>query len=172
MNLNGSLATLINGVIYEDAEDGTTAGWDIYDNDPSGAMISNVYDLGSRVIQFTGSGASNGYRLRNEDGSPWNSIRTILEWTMNYSESFVVYFDVETSAGHRYIYYTASDYDYLGTGEYVHHGLGSNVSDGQWWTFTRDLQADLEDAQPGVTILSVNGFFIRGSGMVDDIIGK
>ena len=32
-----------------------------------------------------------------------------------------------------------------------------------------DLQADLADAQPGVTILEVNGFLIRGSGRVDDI---
>ncbi len=41
--------------------------------------------------------------------------------------------------------------------------------DGQWQTFYRDLQADLEEAQPGVTILEVNGFLIRGSGRVDDI---
>jgi hypothetical protein len=33
----------------------------------------------------------------------------------------------------------------------------------------RDLQADLKVAQPGVTILEVNGFLIRGSGRVDDI---
>ena len=41
--------------------------------------------------------------------------------------------------------------------------------DGQWHTYVRDLQADLNTAQPGVTILEVNGFLIRGSGMVDDI---
>ena len=57
----------------------------------------------------------------------------------------------------------------LGTGTYVHHGLGASAKDGQWHTFTRDLQADLEAAQPGNTILEVNGFFIRGSGRVDDI---
>jgi RHS repeat-associated protein len=33
----------------------------------------------------------------------------------------------------------------------------------------RDLQADLEQAQPGVIIEEVNGFLIRGSGRVDDI---
>ena len=32
-----------------------------------------------------------------------------------------------------------------------------------------DLRADLADAQPGVTILEVNGFLIRGSGRVDEI---
>ena len=48
-------------------------------------------------------------------------------------------------------------------------GLGTDAMDGQWHTFVRDLQADLNMAQPGVTILEVNGFLIRGSGMVDDI---
>jgi hypothetical protein len=32
------------------------------------------------------------------------------------------------------------------------------------------LQADLEEAQPGVNILEVNGFMVYGSGRVDDIV--
>ena len=50
------------------------------------------------------------------------------------------------------------------------HGLGSDATDGRWHTFTRDLEADLADAQRGVNILEVNGFLIRGSGKVDDIM--
>ena len=80
-----------------------------------------------------------------------------------------IYLDVETTEGHRYIQYNPVDYDGLGDGRYVHHGLGSDVMDGQWHTFVRDLQADLAEAQPGATILEVNGFLIRGSGKVDDI---
>ena len=34
----------------------------------------------------------------------------------------------------------------------------------------RDLRADLAQSQPGATILEVNGFLIRGSGLVDDIM--
>ena len=79
---------------------------------------------------------------------------------------------METTAGHRYIYYTEAGYHNLGDGEYVHHGLGPNSIDGQWHTFVRDLQADLEEAQPGVSILEVNGFLIRGNGCVDDILLK
>ena len=52
----------------------------------------------------------------------------------------------------------------------MEYGLGPDAMDGQWHTFVRDLQADLEGAQPGVTILEVNGFLIRGSGMLDDIM--
>ena len=44
-----------------------------------------------------------------------------------------------------------------------------DASDGRWRTFIRDLQMDLKEAQPGVRILEVNGFFVRGSGRVDDI---
>ena len=158
--------------VYEDAEDGITDGWDVYDSDPAGALISNVFDEDrqSQVIELSGSGTSNGFRLRNNNGTPWhNSSQFILEWSMQYSEGFTVYIDVNTTAGHRYIYYTPADDNSLGGGKYVHHGLGSGVIDGQWRTFVRDLQVDLEDAQPGVSIEEVNGFFIRGSGRVDDI---
>jgi len=158
--------------VYEDAEDRKTYGWAVYDNNPKRARIRNVFDdqRQSRVIQLNGSGTANGYRLRNEDGSLWhNSEQFTIQWSMKYDEGFVVYLDVQTTAGHRYLYYTPLDYDRLGRWGYVHHGLGSSVTDGQWHTFTRDLQADLEDAQPGVNILEVNGFLVRGSGSMDDI---
>ena len=76
---------------------------------------------------------------------------------------------METTAGRRYLVYEPVDYDNLGSGTYVHYGLGSDVTDGRWHTFTRDLEADLADAQRGARILEVNGFLIRGSGKVDDI---
>jgi len=158
---------------YEDAEDGTTIRWSIYDNSPDGATIKNIYDNDrqSRVIQFSGSGTQNGYRLKNDDGTTWqNSNQFVIQWSMKYSESFYVYIDVQTTSGHRYLYYTRADYDGLGSGEYIHHGLGSHVTDGKWHNFFRDLQADLDDGQPGEKILKVNGFLIRGSGYVDDII--
>jgi len=88
---------------------------------------------------------------------------------MKYSESFSIYIELQTTAGRRLLQYNAVDYDLLGDDLYVKHGLGKHVKDGQWRTFTRDLEADLHDAQPDVNILLVNGFLIRGSGRVDDI---
>ena len=158
--------------VYEDAEDGTTDRWYIYDDSPEGAEIRTVFDddRQSYVIQFSGSGADNGYRLTEDDGSRWhNSSQFVVEWSMNYSEFFSVYIDLNTTAGHRYLQYRPYDYNNLGDEQYIKYGLGTNAMDGQWHTFVRDLQADLEGAQPGVTILEVNGFLIRGSGMVDDI---
>jgi len=159
-------------IVYEDAEDGNTDGWSTYDNRSRGGKIRNVFDSvrQSRVIKLKGTRTDDGHVLRNEDGTPWhNSKQSTIQWSMQYREHFVVYLDVETSAGHRYIYYTPDDYDYLGSGEYVHHGLGSVAKDGQWHTFTRDLQSDLAEAQPGVSILEVNAFALRGNGKVDDI---
>jgi len=159
-------------IVYEDAEDGDTLGWVVYDASPAGATISNVYDAdrASRVIALSGSGTLNGFNLQNEDGSPWQHTDGFnFEWSMKCFQEVYVFFDVETDAGHRWIYYAAVDYDSLGTGEYVQHGVGSAVTDGQWHTFLRDLQADLSAAQPGVSILEVNGLSIRGSAWVDDI---
>jgi hypothetical protein len=89
---------------------------------------------------------------------------------MKYSEEFTVYIDVKTTSGRRYLVYEPVDYDRLGSSTYVRYGLGSDVTNGLWHTFTRDLQEDLADAQRGERILEVNGFLIRGSGKVDDIM--
>jgi len=43
----------------EDAEDSTRDGWQIVDNDPSGAAINNLDDGGSRVISFTSDSTAN-----------------------------------------------------------------------------------------------------------------
>lgn len=157
---------------YGDAEAADTVGWDVYDPIPGGATIANVYDDQrlSRVYALAGSGSNNGYRLRNADGTPWdNTAQTIIEFSLNYSEGFTINIELQTSAGLRYIRYTNSDGSNLGSDTYVDHGLGSNASNGQWQTFTRDLQADLVAGQPGESIHAVNAFLIRGSGRVDDV---
>ena len=157
---------------YEDGEGEGTTGWDVYDNIPAGASITKVFDSdrSSNVVQFVGSGTENGYRLRNADGSYWNDTEaSIIEWSMKYSEAFVVYIAVQTTKGFRYIYYTPKENSVLGDGTYIHYGLGSQLIDGNWHTIVRDLSYDLKQAQPGNELLAVLGFLIRGSGMVDDI---
>ena len=163
-------------IVFEDAEDGDTLGWIVYDNTPAGAMISNVFDTGrgSNVIDLSGNGLSNGYVLGSEYlyGIGWHHTEGFqFEWSMKYSEDFQVFFEVDTTVGVRFIYYSPVDYDgfnYEGI-LYPHHGLGLDAKDGQWHSFSRNLQDDLAEVQPGVSILEVNGFLIRGSGRVDDI---
>lgn len=161
--------------IYEDAEDGTAEGWYIYDGTPDGAVISNVYDnvRSSRVIDLYGSGSDNGYELVNADGTDWNDVSfKVIEWSMQYEEWFTLYIAVQTKDGPRYLYYDPENTDYLDEGEYIHHGLGSDIIDGTWRTFERDLEYDLQEAQPNNELEAVDAFLIRGSGRVDDIILK
>ncbi len=182
--------------LYEDAEDGDTSGnvppnvlgWFIYDGTPAGAVISNVYDADkdSRVIKFVGPGnTNNGYMLGDwypNSAGTWNNTTEFnVHWCAKYSTNFVVYMRVYTTAVNpnytglqrfqRYIYYTAvnADYGLAGNGIYIHHGLGADKSDGQWHSFNRDLQADLDEFEPGNTITSVVAYLIRGTGSVDDI---
>jgi len=158
--------------VYEDAEDLNTAGWNIYDGDPAGASISNIEDptSHSRVIKLDGEGVENGYRLRNPDGSNWNNTQqSIFGWSMKFTEKFIVYVQVQTTDGLRYLYYTASDHDNLGAGTYIHHGLGNVSNDGNWHTVICDLENDLHEAQPENAITSILGFYVRGTGRVDNI---
>ncbi|CAB1063265.1 T1SS secreted agglutinin RTX, partial [Olavius sp. associated proteobacterium Delta 1] len=93
---------ILTSTNYEDAWNPTVSGWTVYDNEPAGAVISNVYDAdrGSRVIELSGSGLNNGYQLRKEDGNPWlDSSRFVIEWSMQYSEKFEVFIEVRTTAG-------------------------------------------------------------------------
>jgi hypothetical protein len=157
--------------IYENAEDGQIERWEIYDNNPIGAQINCVYDDGleSNVIQFDGAGQNNGYLLRNQDGSKWkNTNHTVIEWKMKWAGKFTIFVEIATDDGLKYLSYTSDSIARLGTGRYIHHGLG-HIVDGQWHTIVRDLSLDLQEGQPNVHIESINGFLVRGSGSIDDI---
>jgi hypothetical protein len=90
---------------------------------------------------------------------------------MNFDESFFVFISVQTSNGHRYLYYTADNLDYgmSSDNEYIHHGLGTATINGSWQIFTRNLDADLKEFESTNQILSINAFLIRGSGLLDNI---
>jgi hypothetical protein len=183
--------------IYENAEDKSTSGWRVYDNNPRGATISNINDntnsiipLSLRglmvsnnntsnndndnsVIQLSGAGTKNGYILGDWIGgaNEWrNTTEKIITWKMKYHEDFIVYVSVDTEEGQRYLYYTNTDRnDYGEWNNYIHHGVGAITSDGKWRTFARNLENDLKDLEPDNSIISVNAFLIRGSGLIDDI---
>jgi hypothetical protein len=158
--------------VYEDAEDGTTGGWDVTDADPAGSQIVNVFDEDrlSNVIELTGSGTQNSYQLLSEAFTQWkNTSQFVVGWSLKYSERYKVTIDVQTTAGRRFLVYTPRNRDALDKKRVIQIGVGKGTMDGQWHGFVRDLQADLEKAQAGIKITAVNSFFIRGSGRVDDI---
>ncbi len=157
--------------VVEDAEHSNTNSWRVYDKTPQGATISNVYDSDkqSRVIEVKGSGIKNGFTI-----SLGNDMRNrTIKWSMKYSEEYVVYVRINTQKGHRYLYYSPTNRNYGKAkspyAHYIHHGLGSSSKNGTWQTFTRDLTSDLKEFESNNEILSVEGFYLRGSGRVDDI---
>lgn len=159
--------------VYEDAEDGNTQGWNVYSNTSGTATIHNVEDneRGSRVIELSGQELADGYRLRDANGNRWNDRdNNILTWSMNYSEAFTMYIEVDTTNGRRYIVYTARDDDRGLNGSYIRLGLGADANDGTWRTFTRNIADDVSNWEAGNELVSINTFMIRGSGRIDDII--
>ena len=159
-------------MVYEDGEDGLTMGWDVYTGDPSSATIDNVFDAErqSQVIELTKASAFEGFRLRRDTGSDWNNAaQFVISWRMRVSEPYAIFVEVETTAGLRWLKYDYKNYDSLGSGWWVHHGLGSQTINGRWQSLARNLQADLSETQPGVQILSVKRILVHASGRFDDI---
>ncbi|MEN8141420.1 MAG: hypothetical protein ABFR97_09385, partial [Thermodesulfobacteriota bacterium] len=161
--------------IYADGETSDTAAWDIFDNDPAGALVtSGLFDeqRASHVVSLqTGFGPENGFRLRTEEGNNWdNSHQFFSQWSHLFSEDFLIYILIETSGGYRYLTYGPQTGDLLGTDIEIHHGLGPESANGAWHTYGRDLSSDLADAAPELQLLAVHAFLVRGNGKVDDIM--
>ncbi len=162
--------------MYEDAEDGDTFGWQVYDKSPLGATITNVFDAekNSKVIKLSGGGMENGYIVGNWNGRPndWAELdRKTLTWDMKFTEAYGFFVTVETTKGHRYLYYDATNKDrgLIGNGEYIHHGITPGYMDGKWHTVSVDLEADLKEYEPDNSIIRATGFLVRGSGLLDNI---
>ena len=165
------------GTLYDD---NTTNGWVIYDDVPEGASIKNeanfdVSSVGIDVISVQGSGMLNGYRLGNHAGSEgsWgNTTEKVISWDMKFSEDFNILVTIESTLGQRYLVYSPIS-DNAGIkgseGNYIHQGLGLDAKNGLWQRVSRDLEADLQKFEPGNHIVSINGLFVRGSGLIDNI---
>ncbi len=171
--------------MYEDAQNGDTVGWSIYDNKPAGAKITNIFDeeRNSYVISLNGSSTRNGYRLGNSEGraGAWNNRDQFnLSWRMKFEDRYTIYVRVLTKNAvngkfWRYFYYTNLDYDrgvYKRNKNYIHFGLGRNTADSwnpEGEAIVRDLDADLKSFESNNSIVAVNAFLVRGSGLLDDI---
>ena len=162
-----------NNVVHDDAENGDTVGWRVYANTSGQATVANVEDntRGGRVIKLIGQDIYDGFMLGNiTGGQMWDDKdNNSIKWSMNYTNSFIIYISVETTNGHRYIVYTARDDDRGLNGEYIRLGLGADANNGTWKTFTRNLASDIEGAEAGNELISIDAFLIKGSGLVDDI---
>ena len=141
-------------------EDGTSPQrWSTY------TSVGGEISAENGAIKFVGSGARTGYYLPLDIDYTQGEI---FSWKLNYTHYFRAYVGVTTTNGVRYLSYYPLDEELGKNGRFIQYALG-RVRDGQWHTFSRDLQADLEKYEAGNRVLKINGFFIRGTGMVDDI---
>lgn len=157
-------------VVYEDGEDGDTAGWSVYDDDPTGATIKNIYldETYGRVIKTDGYYTGNGYRLQNSDGTDWNNREhKNIHWEMNMQGASRVYVKVQTNQGALLIAYTEEDVAQNPDSLTVFVTIGREL--GVWRVIERNLQADLDAIRPGLIITDVDQFLIRGSGMINNV---
>jgi len=162
--------------VYFNGDGGSLEGWRLSDVTPAGAAFENVADPDdpeNRAIQLTSTGTENSFILgRINPRRSWNNRhQTNFSWRSRSNTNFRLYVRVTTPNGWRFIWYDTRNKSKLANrrGNYIHHGLGKGARNGQWQTFTRDLQADLELAQPGNTITAVHAVVVRGSVMLDDI---
>lgn len=166
VNVDGYLC---ERTLREDAEDGTTAGWTVYDPDPPGT-VTNVVDpddAANRVIQLTGEGTDTGFRLSFDTNE--TSHRKI-QLRFRFSQGFGIFIGCQTNDGHRYVQYCASNTDLVDYGGTISRGIGSDADEGHWVTIRRDVQQDIWDAQPACNISYIYGVVVRGSGYLDDIV--
>ena len=160
-------------VLLEDAEDGAITRWRIVDASPAGAAIDNLAEDGSRFIAFTSTGTKNGFRLgANTATAGGLDVRDkhLASTRLRADGKFVLYFALETEDGPRFLYYnTSGKVGPFGNERYIGYGLGPSAASGEWFTLQRDLQADLERAQPGNALVAVQGVLVRGSLAIDDL---
>jgi hypothetical protein len=151
---------------YESAEDKKIKRWQTLQEFSKGT-VSNIYDKKkkSRVIKLDGNSTRSAYQLRDKKSALWkNKTERILHWEMNFSEDFLILISLNTEKGKRFLIYTPGDDD-----SYMQYGLGLNATLGVWKSYYRNLQEDLEAFEIDNRIIWVNGFVIRGSGLLDNI---
>ncbi len=183
------LATLTQAKTYEDAEDGNTQGWRVYDNTPSGATISNIEDNGNRVIKLSGDITRNAYIIGGtskvaDKPNKWDAREgKRLSFKIKFDEGQRPEILVAIRPAHQsdkilYIRYrSATRYDENGwnrSGSILSIKLDETLENGEWHTITRDIEKDLQAYRHPFdptqnSLIAINGMIIYGSALVDDI---
>ncbi len=132
-------------------------------------MVRNVSEEDNKVIGLSGNGIENGFVLRRANGELWNNTdATVLEWKGKFSNDFIIFASVLLDNGTvKYLAYSPNMHAQIN--DILPIALPNVASDGNWHTYTRDLQTDLARYLPGRQIVSVLDFQVRGNGELDDI---
>jgi hypothetical protein len=166
-------ANPVSQSMLEDAEDGDTTGWFIYDEKANGgAALSNVFDSdkNSQVIELAGN-SSSGYKLSFDD-----STNFIARWSMKTatSDGHTIYWHVKTSGAVIYLEYRSDKplgchFNSKSTYAICGLGLTESLQSNSWHTITRDFKADLKAVGLDIELQSVEYLLIHSAGRVDNI---
>ena len=153
--------------IYEDAEDKTIGGWQVYGE---GSVVNMEDSSGNRIISTEALLIGDPFRLGLDDESDWNNTEEFTAYfAVLMEEDAAVYFRVGTADGEKYLCYTAGAETITVNDGVICFGLGIEP-DGQWHTITRNLVSDLGSAIPGAKLLIVKDFYVFGSAKLDDVM--
>ena len=152
-----------------------TQGWTVFDNTPTRTSIDLVSDdeRNAMVLMLDGAGTQNGYQLGSTTTSTggWDEReRFSLEFEMRVPASYRIDVAVDTVDGFRYLQYDHRAFDRgLYNRRFVHHGLGGSAGRDGWFSFKRDLSADLVSGEPGNALIAVHGLFVRGDMRINEV---
>lgn len=157
-------------VIYEDAEDGDTLGWEAYG---TYAKVTNSYENATQgqVIVLSSSTPAYAFKLKNEDGTLWNnSTEKVFSWDMNYKNDIYLDLILDTNKGEKHLIYTTTPYNnYSTNGLYIYVSLDPVLKDEKWHTITRNLQTEVSSIQPDTVINMVKYLSVLSTGKLDNI---
>ncbi len=182
-------------ISYDDNEapyDPNTLTVNIYDNTPQVPKEPRMVDIGNAnyALELFGNGIDNAFHILGYDTIKkyyWNEhpeyqTRFHISWDAKFSSDFVIYIVLkfQTADGQTIwndLVYTPTPNGYEGvTNGFLHISLGIGAKDGEWHHYERDILDDLHRFYPGATIPYndnkkgyVNGFAIRGSGLITNL---
>jgi len=133
--------------------------WYVYANSQKNAL-SKVYDatLKKNVVSLK---TSNGKSIAMQLGNHWNDSKSVISWEQKIKGRYVVYLQINTTKGKRYIVYQQNVEDSgLYDTYYLNIGLPTYVNN-TWKTITRDIKSDLKRVESDNTFLSVDRFLVR-----------
>ena len=154
-------------VVLEDAEDGKTIGWGLWDDDPP-AEVRNAVDPDdgkNRAIRLLG-GSDTGYEFRPEEPVEGKAV---VQWRMRMDERFYHYVECETSEGVIHLRYLPGNGPMVPLLKEPVIQLPLEDFAERWVVVRRDVLADLRTLHPEIELLSIRAVKFRGFGYIDDI---
>jgi len=127
------------------------------------------------TLEFTGNGKQGFYIPVNTKCKVPDNIYTV-SWRMKSKRYSQIFVQVMTKNGIRYLCYYPLSKIILGkSGRFLKYGLDRrfgdhpNSRDGNWHTYTINVEDDLKYYESENELLEIKAFFIRGSVLLDDV---